>query len=98
MSIFDEVKSQVTAYDAVTHYGIKINDKGKCCCPFHNDKNPSMKVDSRYHCFGCGADGDVIDFVSNYFGLSAIDAAKKINEDFHLGIAFGKYGGNVIKS
>lgn len=98
MSIFNEVKSQVTAYDAVTHYGIKINDKGKCCCPFHNDKNPSMKVDSRYHCFGCGADGDVIDFASNYFGLSAIDAAKKINEDFHLGIAFGKYGGNIIKS
>ena len=32
------------------------------CCPFHDDKNPSMKVDQRFHCFGCGADGDVIDF------------------------------------
>ena len=32
------------------------------CCPFHNDRTPSMKVDSRFYCFGCGASGDVIDF------------------------------------
>lgn len=98
MGIFDEVKKRVTAYDAVSHYGIKINNKGMCCCPFHDDKNPSMKVDSRYHCFGCGADGDAIDFVSNYFGLPVIKAAKKINEDFNLGIAFKNFSGNDIKS
>ena len=31
---------------------------GMACCPFHDDKNPSMKVDQRFHCFGCGADGE----------------------------------------
>lgn len=88
VSVFNDIKERVTALDAVTHYGISVNRKGMCCCPFHNDKNPSMKVDRRYHCFGCGADGDVIDFVSDYFGLSAIDAAKKLNDDFCLGISF----------
>ena len=89
MSVFNEIKEKVTALDVITHYGIKVGSKGMCCCPFHNDKNPSMKVDTRYHCFGCGADGDAIDFVSTYYGLSAIESAKKLNEDFFLGIQFG---------
>ena len=42
MGIFDEVKKRVTAYDAVSYYGIKINNKGMCCCPFHDDKNPGL--------------------------------------------------------
>ena len=41
-----------------------------CVCPFHDDKNPSMKVDRRFHCFGCQADGDVIDFVSRLENVS----------------------------
>ena len=86
VSIFEEVKNRVTALDAFKHYGIEVGSKGMCCCPFHNDKDPSMKVDKRYHCFGCGADGDVIDFVSNYFGLSVIDAVKKLDEDFYLAL------------
>ena len=89
MNVFEEVKDRVTTLDAFRHYGIDVGSKGMCCCIFHSDKHPSMKVDRRYHCFGCGADGDVIDFVSNYYGLSAIDAVKKLNEDFCLGIQFG---------
>ena len=42
------------------------------CCPFHDDKNPSMKVDQRFHCFGCGEDGDVIDFTAKLFDLSLL--------------------------
>ncbi|WP_051233982.1 CHC2 zinc finger domain-containing protein [Butyrivibrio sp. NC3005] len=90
MSIFDDIKERVTAYDAVTHYGIRVDGKGMCRCPFHNDRNPSMKVDGRYHCFGCGADGDATDFVANYFGLSAITAAKKLNEDLGIGLQIGE--------
>ena len=37
---------------------------------FYDDKNPSMKVDQRFHCFGCGEDGDVIDFTAKLFDLS----------------------------
>ena len=50
------------------------------CCPFHDDKHPSMKVDRRFHCFGCQADGDVIDFTARLFGLSGKEAALKLAE------------------
>ena len=44
-------------------YGIEVNRSGMACCPFHDDKNPSMKLNEEYfYCFGCGATGDVIDF------------------------------------
>ena len=54
------------------------------CCPFHDDKHPSMKVDRRFHCFGCQADGDVIDFAARLFGLNKKEAALKLAEDFSV--------------
>ena len=56
------------------------------CCPFHDDRHPSMKVDTRFHCFGCGADGDVIDFTSRLYNLSPKEAAEKLARDF--GVAY----------
>ena len=43
-----------------------------------------MKVDFRFHCFGCGADGDVIDFTAKLFQLSLRQAAEKLASDFGL--------------
>ena len=63
MNVFEAVKQSVTTWQAAEHYGIRVGRNGMCVCPFHDDKNPSMKVDRRFHCFGCQADGDVIDFV-----------------------------------
>jgi hypothetical protein len=54
------------------------------CCPFHNDKTPSMKLDQRYHCFGCGVDGDVIDFIAALYGLGKKEAAVQLANDFGL--------------
>ena len=86
MNMFQEIKDAVSAKEAASFYGLKIGRGGMTCCPFHNDRHPSMKVDKRFHCFGCGADGDVIDLVSRYFGLSLKDAAIKICHDFGLSI------------
>ena len=86
MNIFKSVKEVVSTKDAASFYGLKVNRKGMCLCPFHGDKNPSMKVDKRYYCFGCQATGDVIDFVSNIFEIGPKDAAIKIAEDFHVDI------------
>lgn len=55
-----------------------------CVCPFHEDKNPSMKVDRRFHCFGCQADGDVIDFVSRLENVSPKEAALMLAKDFAI--------------
>ncbi|MBR4765463.1 MAG: hypothetical protein IK085_01725 [Clostridia bacterium] len=81
---FEKTAKEVTVRDYVSFVGIPVNRAGKINCPFHNDRTPSMKVDSRYHCFGCGADGNVIDFVSSYYGISKYEAACRITEEFHL--------------
>ena len=77
-------KQNVTTRQAAELYGIRVGRNGMAVCPFHNDKNPSMKVDKRFHCFACQADGDVIDFVSRLFGLPSKEAAMKIADDFGI--------------
>ena len=57
MGLFDEVKENVTVRQAAEFYGFKITKSGLISCIFHNDKTPSMKVDRRYYCFGCGVTG-----------------------------------------
>ncbi len=83
-NIYKDVKEVVSVKDAASFYGIKVNRNGMCICPFHNDRNPSMKVDKRFHCFGCQENGDVIDFVSKLFPLRPIEAAEKIAADFYV--------------
>lgn len=83
-NIFEMVKQSVTVREAAERYGIEVKRGGMACCPFHDDKNPSMKVDQRFHCFGCGADGDVIDFTARLFDLSPKEAAEKLAQDFGL--------------
>ena len=85
MNLFETVKSAVTVKQAAEHYGCKINRSDMICCPFHDDRHPSMKLNRDYfYCFGCGATGDVIDFVARLFGLSSYEAAKKLAHDFGI--------------
>lgn len=84
MSIFSEVKEHLTARQAAEYYGLQVKRNGLACCPFHDDRHPSMKIDKNYHCFACGVGGDVIDYVSRMYGLSQYDAALKLIEDFSL--------------
>lgn len=84
MNVFEAVKQSVTTRQAAEFYGNKPNRAGMIVCPFHNDRTPSMKVDKRFHCFGCGADGDVIDFVARLFGKGAKEAAEMIATDFAI--------------
>ena len=83
-NVFEAVKQSVSTREAAEFYGIEVKRNGMACCPFHDDKNPSMKVDQRFHCFGCGADGDVIDFTAKLFNLSPKEAAEKLAQDFGL--------------
>ena len=86
MNVFEAVKQNVTTRQAAELYGIPVSRNGMAVCPFHNDKNPSMKLDRRFHCFGCQADGDAVDFVSRLFELPIKDAAMKLADD--LGIVY----------
>ena len=84
MNLFETVRTNVKAVDVVLMAGFQPNRSKMICCPFHNDKHPSMQVDRRYFCFGCGAKGDAVDFVANCYGLSLKEAAEKIISDFGL--------------
>ena len=84
MNVFEAVKQSVTTRQAAEHYGVRVGRTGMCRCPFHDDKNPSMKVDRRFHCFGCQADGDVIDFVSRLENVSPKEAALMLAQDFSI--------------
>ena len=83
-SVFEVVKQSVAVREAAEMYGIAVGRGGMACCPFHDDRHPSMKVDTRFHCFGCGADGDVIDFTARLYDLSPKEAAEKLAQDFGL--------------
>lgn len=84
-NVFEAVKQSVTVREAAQMYGIEVNRSGMACCPFHDDKNPSMKLNEEYfYCFGCGATGDVIDFTARLYNLSPKEAAEKLAQDFGL--------------
>lgn len=85
MSVFETVKAAVTLRQAAEHYGLRVLPNGMTCCPFHKDRNPSLKLNEDYfYCFGCGAAGDVVDFTARLFGLSCYEAAQKLALDFDI--------------
>ena len=71
--------------------GVELTRRGQGlmgCCPFHDDSTASLSVGGvadRFHCFGCGAGGDVIEYVHRFTGLSFVDAVQALEQ----GIAFG---------
>ena len=77
MTIYETIKAAISVKQAAEHYGLKVSHNGMACCPFHNDRHPSLKLNEDYFfCFGCGAKGDVIDLVARLFNLSSYEAAK----------------------
>ena len=85
MNQFESVKAAVTLRQAAKAYGLRVLPNGMTCCPFHEDKHPSLKLNEDYFfCFGCGASGDVIDFTARLFGISLKDAARKLSADFGI--------------
>ncbi len=79
----DELRAKVSIVDVVGDK-VKLVRKGReyqACCPFHNEKTPSFTVNEAkgfYHCFGCGAHGDIIKFEMEANGLPFMDAVEKL--------------------
>ena len=85
MDLFTQIKMAVSVKEAAEYYGLEVNRGNMVCCPFHNDRTPSMKLNEDYfYCFGCGATGDVIDLVAKLFNLSNHEAVQKLAADFGL--------------
>ncbi|MBS0626032.1 MAG: DNA primase [Verrucomicrobia bacterium] len=69
---------------------VKLQKSGasyKALCPFHEEKSPSFVIqrgDSHYHCFGCGAHGDAIQFMMTHLRMSFLEAVETLAEKFHV--------------
>ena len=79
----DELRNRVSL-SGVIGRSIRVQKAGrefKACCPFHNEKTPSFTINDEkgfYHCFGCGAHGDVIRWMTDHQGLPYIEAVKEL--------------------
>ena len=79
----DELRARITLSSVISRTTrlTKAGHEFKACCPFHNEKSPSFTVNDQkgfYHCFGCGAHGDVIRWMTDQRGLSFMDAVKEL--------------------
>ncbi|NBW74965.1 MAG: DNA primase [Sphingomonadaceae bacterium] len=85
----DELRARVTLSGVISRTTrlTKAGHEFKACCPFHNEKSPSFTVNDQkgfYHCFGCGAHGDVIRWMTDQRGLSFMDAVKELASEAGL--------------
>lgn len=86
VNVFKEIKARVDMPTISTAYGLYL-EHGMVRCPFHDDDHPSAKLyQTQLHCFTCSKSWDAIALVAELLGLSPIDAARRIDSDFGLGL------------
>lgn len=88
-----EIKDRVSIADMVDQLNIKRKRSGSnryvLNCPFHDENTPSFMIyieDDNYHCFGCQAHGDVIDFYQNYLGIEFDEALIQLSDKLGITI------------
>lgn len=85
---FEAVHAGVTALEAAQFYGLSFGRAHRACCPWHDDSHPDLAFyddGTRCFCHACHAGGDSIALTAQIFGLSPLEAARRLNADFHLG-------------
>ena len=85
----DKIKQNISMQDVFIRYGLKLGKRGAICCPFHREKTPSFKIyqnGKKFHCFGCGEDGDVISFAMKYYGITYGQAITRLSSEFGIPI------------
>lgn len=84
--VIEQVRDRSDIIEVVRDYipNLKVSGRNhKACCPFHQERTPSFNVNPEkqiYHCFGCGAGGDVFSFVMKIEGLAFLEAVQKLGE------------------
>ena len=85
----NEISEVIGSYVQLKRAGNSL----KACCPFHKEKTPSFHVNASrqsFHCFGCGAGGDVFNFMMRYENLDFMAAAKRLAERANLPFEFDR--------
>ena len=85
MNLYEQLKNQLTPKHVTERYGPPIHRGNMICCPFHDDRTPSMKLyDDHFYCFGCQKSGDVIDLAAQLLRLTNYEVAKLLSADFGI--------------
>ena len=85
MNLYEQLKNQLTPKHVTERYGPPIHRGNMICCPFHDDRTPSMKLyDDHFYCFGCQKSGDVIDLAAQLLRITNHEAAKRLAVDFGI--------------
>ena len=96
-----EIINRVTMREVAERYGFKIDRQNRIICPFHNDKNPSLKIyegNRGWYCFACGQGGNVINFVAKLLNLEYRESAEQIDRDFGLGLTDAKRDKKTVQA
>ena len=90
--VFATCRELVSCREVAELYGYHPNRAGFICCPFHNKRTPSLKLfdDGGFYCFGCHAGGSAIDFTARLLDVEPLEAVKRLNADFSLGLTLDK--------
>lgn len=89
MDIFKEVSEKADILRVCDLLNIKLNRNHKALCPFHREKTPSFSVlpeKNIFYCFGCNKKGNTITLVKEMLNISALEAAKYLNNNLGLGV------------
>ena len=85
MNLYEQLKNQLPPKHVTERYGPPIHRGNMICCPFHDDRTPSMKLyDDHFYCFGCQKSGDVIDLAAQLLRLTNYEVAKLLSADFGI--------------
>lgn len=86
LSLISKIKERLTIREVVDRYGLPVK-RGFICCPFHSEQTPSLKLyeNNTWYCFGCGAHGDVIDFVSKMEGKTFSETIRSLAAELGIG-------------
>ncbi len=102
-SVIEDIRSRT---DIVQVIGDRIELRRSggafvACCPFHHERTPSFNVSpqrQRYHCFGCGEDGDVFKFLMRHDGMSFLDAVRHLGEKCGVPVVLGPDDGSAART
>lgn len=92
-TLFESIKTGVTAEEAARAYGLEFGRNRRARCPWHEDTHPDLafyEQGTRCYCHACHQGGDVIALTAQLFSLTPLEAARKLNEDFRLNARAGK--------
>lgn len=95
--VLEQIRQRVSLSDVVSKHAQGMKKKGRdwwACCPFHHEKTPSFHIHESkgyYHCFGCGAHGNVFDFIKEVRGGTFVDAVVYLGEMSGVDVQFEAY-------